>query len=63
MTNLGDLPSDLFTAVLDLALYDESDTQRLCRLTLLSRRWYAALLGRIYNKWCYNGARQPFITF
>lgn len=48
--------------MLDSALYDESDTKHLCRLTLLSRRWYAVLLGRIYNKWSYNGARQPFMT-
>jgi hypothetical protein len=61
MPNLADLPPELFSAVLGLAL-DDSDIKRLCSLSLLSRRWHAALLGRIYSEWTYNGARQPFLT-
>lgn len=30
--------------------------------SLLSRKWHAALLARIYSEWTYNGARQPFMT-
>ncbi|PLB46734.1 hypothetical protein P170DRAFT_428027 [Aspergillus steynii IBT 23096] len=62
MSNPADLPPELFSAVLDLALQDESDVRRLCGLSLLSRRWYTAVLSRIYSEWTFNGARQSFMT-
>lgn len=62
MPDPADLPAELFGIVLSLALGDGADTQRLCGLTLLNRRWHTALLGRIYHEWTYNGARQPFLT-
>lgn len=64
MPNPADPPPtpELFTALIDLALCEEPDIQRFCDLSLLSCKWSAALLGRLYSKWTYNGARQPFMT-
>jgi hypothetical protein len=62
MPNPANLPPEIFAAVLDLALHDESGLQRLCGLSLLSRRWNAVLVGQIYSEWTYNGARQPFMV-
>ena len=61
MPNPANLPTELFTDILDLSLYD-SDARHLCHLSLLSRRWHNTLVPRIYTKWTYNGARQPFMT-
>ena len=61
MPKLGDLPWELFTYILDLALQD-SDIPYLCHLCLLSHQWHDAMMSKIYSKWTYNGARQPFIT-
>ncbi|KXG47041.1 uncharacterized protein PGRI_037870 [Penicillium griseofulvum] len=63
MPNPADLPLELFLEVLHFALPKYyTDPQRLCSLALLGRKWHAALLGRIYNEWTYNGARQSFMT-
>ncbi|KAH8422652.1 uncharacterized protein LDX57_000406 [Aspergillus melleus] len=62
MPDPADLPNELFIMVLDLALQGESDFQRLCGLSFLNRCWHAVVLGRIYSKWTFNGARQPFMT-
>lgn len=61
MPNPADLPPELFTNILNLSLHD-SDTRHLCHLSLLSRQWHNTLVSRIYAKWTYNGARQPFMT-
>ena len=60
MVNIAQLPPELFCPVLDLAFENQSDLQLLCRLSLLSRQWYEALVPRIYAEWTYNGARQSF---
>ncbi|KAE8379618.1 hypothetical protein BDV26DRAFT_280219 [Aspergillus bertholletiae] len=52
MANIAQLPPELFFR----------DIQHLCRLSLLSRQWYAALVPRIYAEWTYNGARQSFMS-
>ncbi|KAJ5514288.1 hypothetical protein N7463_003840 [Penicillium fimorum] len=51
MSDPADLSVEPFVEVIDCALAEESDAQRLYTL---------ALLGR--NEWTYNGARQPFTT-
>ncbi|RMJ21576.1 hypothetical protein PHISP_07556 [Aspergillus sp. HF37] len=61
MPELAALPWELFSYILDLALQD-SDIPRLYHLSLLSRQWYDAVMSKIYSKWTYNGARQPFMT-
>lgn len=53
------LPSELFGVVLDFALH-KSKPGRLSSLALLNRKWYAALLGRIYCEWRYDGTWQSF---
>ncbi|GMG47288.1 unnamed protein product [Aspergillus oryzae var. brunneus] len=60
MANIAQLPPELFCPVLNLVFENQSDIQLLCRLSLLSRQWYEALVPRIYAEWTYNGARQSF---
>ncbi|KAE8152782.1 hypothetical protein BDV25DRAFT_127750 [Aspergillus avenaceus] len=60
MPDPAELPLELYGAVLDLAL--ESDSQHLCGLALLNRKWHMAILDRIYRKWTFNGARHSFMT-
>ncbi|RJE20505.1 hypothetical protein PHISCL_07146 [Aspergillus sclerotialis] len=60
MPDPAELPVELFNAILDLAL--QSETQHLCGLALLNRKWYIAMRDRIYHEWAYNGARQSFMT-
>ncbi|KAL4884064.1 hypothetical protein BJY04DRAFT_21231 [Aspergillus karnatakaensis] len=62
MPNPADLPPELFNIILTHALHDSDGPYHLCALSLLSRKWYAALVHRIYSEWSFNGARQPFIT-
>ncbi|OJJ04715.1 hypothetical protein ASPVEDRAFT_44248 [Aspergillus versicolor CBS 583.65] len=62
MPNLTDLPSEIFNIILSHSLGDDEDVPRLCELALLSRKWYAALIDRIYSEWTFNGAKQPFLT-
>ncbi|RJE21497.1 hypothetical protein PHISCL_06159 [Aspergillus sclerotialis] len=65
MPDPAKLPYELFTIILDLAFEDsnrDSTLQHLCALSLFSRQWNKVLLPRIYSKWTYNGARQPFMT-
>ncbi|KAE8149213.1 hypothetical protein BDV25DRAFT_156781 [Aspergillus avenaceus] len=61
MPDPANLPLELFEMVLDLALIEPTKHQ-LCGLALLSRRWYEAVMVRLYKEWHYNGARQPFMT-
>ena len=60
MPDPAELPIELFSAILDLAL--QSNTQHLYGLALLNRKWHIAMLDRIYSEWAYNGARYSFIT-
>ena len=60
MPDPAELPIELFSAILDLAL--QSNTQHLYGLALLNRKWHIAMLDRIYHEWAYNGARHSFIT-
>ncbi|KAL4927469.1 uncharacterized protein BDV17DRAFT_282561 [Aspergillus undulatus] len=62
MPNPTDLPPELFNVILTHALDDNDDIYRLFSLCLLSRSWYTALIARIYLKWTFNGAQQPFLT-
>jgi hypothetical protein len=62
MRDPADLPPELFEMILDLALHNESDAQRLCHLALFNRRWHISLQYQIYKQWTYNGARQNFMT-
>ncbi|KAL4779998.1 hypothetical protein BJX76DRAFT_62377 [Aspergillus varians] len=62
MLNLADLPPELFDIILTHALGEDEDINRLCGLCLLSRKWYTAVIDRVYSKWTFNGARQPFLT-
>lgn len=60
MPDPAELPVELYIPILDLSL--QSDTQHLCGLALLNRKWYIAMRDRIYREWAYNGARHSFIT-
>ncbi|KAL5339700.1 hypothetical protein BJX70DRAFT_362898 [Aspergillus crustosus] len=62
MPDLADLPTELFSIILAYALNDNEDPYELSALSLLSRKWYAALIHRIYSDWTFNDARQPFMT-
>ncbi|KAJ5468792.1 hypothetical protein N7475_006544 [Penicillium sp. IBT 31633x] len=62
MPDPAELPAELFCAILNVALHNESNIRHFCNLALLNYKWHAALLGRIYNEWTYNGAREPFMT-
>lgn len=62
MSNLTDLPPEIFNIILSHSLSDDEDIPRLCELSLLSRKWYVALIDRIYSEWTFNGAKQPFLT-
>ena len=59
MPDPADLPMELLGPILDMAL--ERDTQHLCDLALVNRKWYILMLDRIYRDWAYNGARQSFM--
>lgn len=62
MLNLAGLPPEIFDIVLDMALQNDSEVERLFDLSTISRQWHRALSGRIYSQWTFNGARQSFMT-
>ena len=59
MPDPAELPVELYSVILDLAL--QPDIQHLCGLSLLNRKWHLAMLDRIYHEWAYNGARHSFM--
>ena len=60
MPDPAELPVEIYSTILDLAL--QSDSRHMCGLALLNRKWHIAMLDRIYRKWVYNGARHSFMT-
>ncbi|KAK4245070.1 hypothetical protein C7999DRAFT_34599 [Corynascus novoguineensis] len=49
------LPPELFDRIMGYASGGRSDVKLLCNFSLVSCRWYAAVIGRIYSRWLYDG--------
>lgn len=49
------LPPEIFDRILGYGTDKKFDLRALCKFSLVSRQWHAALNARIYTRWSYNG--------
>lgn len=52
---MANLPAELLYMVIDHASNRGSHVPTLCNFSLVSRQWYAAVHGRLYGRWSYDG--------
>ncbi|KAL2817887.1 hypothetical protein BJX63DRAFT_385345 [Aspergillus granulosus] len=75
MPDLFDLPAELLDPILDYAYGPDTPTEelnhdpnerldrrQLGRLLLVKRKWYQALLPRVYSSWSYNGTSHSYMS-